>query len=159
MTKKFYDWVKAHPRDTGTPETKIAMALGNLDAYLGMNGGFSIWAQHANAATNAPLWKYGAPEHTQCALEDLFFPLAPKAVEPFANRWLAGTPFGQVDVVNVDDDIALADLRRYDLLVFGGWNTMTPQAKDVLERYVRQGGTLVMSRPELTTRIDRDYVN
>ena len=159
VTKKFYDWVKAHPRDTGTPETKIAMALGNLDAYLGMNGGFSIWAQHANAATNAPLWKYGAPEHTQCALEDLFFPLAPKAVEPFANRWLAGTPFGQVDVVNVDDDIALADLRRYDLLVFGGWNTMTPQAKDVLERYVRQGGTLLMSRPELTTRIDRDYVS
>ena len=157
VTKRFYDWVKAHPRDKGTPETKIAMALGNLDAYLGMNGGFAVWAQHANAATNH-LWKYGAPEDTQEMLKGIFFPINPKGVEPFGNSWLGGTPYGQVDVVNVDDETTLADLCRYDLLVFGGWNTMMPQEKDVLERYVKNGGTLVMSRPELTTRIDRDYV-
>ena len=157
VTKKFYDFVKAHPRDKGTPETKIAMALGNLDAYLGMNGGFAIWAQHANAATNK-LWKYGAPENTQEMLKGIFFPINPKALEPFGNSWLGGTPYGQADVMNVDDETTLADLRRYDLLVFGGWNTMMPLEKDVLERYVKNGGTLVMSRPELTTRIDRDYV-
>ena len=156
VTKRFHDWVKANPRDAGTPETKIAMALGNLDAYLGMNGDFAVWAQHANAATNK-LWRYGAPEHTQCMLEDLFFPRSPRALEPYGNSWLAGTPFGQVDVVNVDDETTRADLRRYELLVFGGWNTMTPQQRDVLEGYVKSGGTLVMSRPELTTRVDRDY--
>ena len=42
VVKKFYDWVRANPRDKGTPETKIAMALGNLDAYLGQNGGFTV---------------------------------------------------------------------------------------------------------------------
>ena len=157
VTKKFYDFVKANPRDQGTPETKIAMALGNLDAYLGMNGGFSIWAQHANSATNK-LWKYGAPEDTQEMLKSIFFPIATAAVDPYRNSWLGGTPYGQVDVVNVDDETTIADLRRYDLLVFGGWNTMMPLEKDVLERYVKEGGTLVMSRPELTTRIDRDYV-
>ena len=31
--------------------------------------------------------------------------------------------------------------------------------RDLLERYVKEGGTLVMSRPELTTRIDRDFIN
>ena len=157
VTKRFYDWVKANPRDAGTPETKIAMALGNLDAYLGINGGFTVWAQHANAATSS-LWKYGAPEDTQDLLKGIFFPINSAALEPYGNSWLGGTPYGQADVVNVDDETTLADLRRYDLLVFGGWNTMMPLEKDVLERYVKNGGTLVMSRPELTTRVDRDYV-
>ena len=158
VTKKFYDWVKANPRDKGTPETKIAMALGNLDAYLGQNGGFTVWSQHDNAATNAALWKYGAPEKTQAFLEDIFFPRPKDLVAPFYNGWLAGTPYGQVDVMQVDDESTLADLRRYDLLVFGGWNTMMPLERDVLERYVKNGGTLVMSRPELTVRTDRDFV-
>jgi len=158
VVKKFYEWVKANPRDKGTPETKIAMALGNLDAYLGQNGGFTVWSQHDNAAANPALWKYGAPERTQALLEDIFFPRPKDLVEPFFNGWLAGTPYGQVDVMQIDDESTLADLKRYDLLVFGGWNTMTPHVKDVLERYVKGGGTLVLSRPELTTRIDRDFV-
>ncbi len=53
----------------------------------------------------------------------------------------------------------IADLRRYDLIVFGGWNTVLPAQRDVLERYIKQGGTVVMSRPELTTRLDRDFIN
>ena len=159
VTKKFYDWVKANPRDKGTPETKIAMALGNLDAYLGQKGGFTVWSQHDNAATNSALWKYGPPESTQALLEDIFFPRPKDLVAPFYNGWLAGTPYGQADVMQIDDDSALADIARYDLLVFGGWNTMTPHVKDVLERYVGSGGTLVMSRPELTTRVDRDFLS
>jgi hypothetical protein len=159
VLKKFYDWTKANPRDRGTPETKIAMALGNLDAYLGQSGGFTVWSQHDNAATNGALWKYGPPEHTQALLEDVFFPRPKGLLEPFNNNWLAGTPFGQVDVMQVDDESTIADLRRYDLLVYGGWNTMYEPIRDLLERYVKQGGTLVMSRPELTTRVDRDFKN
>ncbi len=159
VTKKFYEWVKANPRDKGTPETKIAMALGNLDAYLGQNGGFTVWSQHDNAKTNSALWKYGAPEKTQALIEDIFFPRPKDLVEPFGNCWLAGTPYGQADVMQIDDDSSIADLKRYDLLVFGGWNTMTPHVKNLLECYVNAGGTLVMSRPELTTRLDRDFIN
>ena len=157
ITKKFYEWVKANPRDKGTPETRIALALGNLDGYLGQNGGFTVWSQHDNAETNAALWKYGAPENSQAMMEDLFFPRPAELMEPFRNTWIGGTPYGQVDVMQVDDESTVADLRRYALLAFGGWNTMTPHVKDVLERYVQEGGILVMSRPELTTRIDRDF--
>ena len=159
VTKKFYEWVKANPRDKGTHETKTAMALGNLDAYLGQNGGFTVWSQHDNAKTNSALWKYGAPEKTQALIEDIFFPRPKDLVEPFGNCWLAGTPYGQADVMQIDDDSSIADLKRYDLLVFGGWNTMTPHVKNLLECYVNAGGTLVMSRPELTTRLDRDFIN
>ncbi len=157
VVKKFYDWVKANPRAKGTPETKIAMALGNLDAYLGEYGGFTVWSQHDRAAKDPARWKYGEPERTQYLLENIFFPRPDGLVEPFRNGWLAGTPYGQVDVMQIDDESTMADLRRYDLLVFGGWNTMTPQVRDLLERYVKGGGTLVMSRPELTTRVDRDF--
>ena len=117
VVKRFYDWVKANPRDKGTPETKIAMALGNLDAYLGQNGGFTVWSQHDRAAKDPAHWKYGPPERTQALLEDVFFPRPMHIVAPFRNGWLAGTPYGQVDVMQIDDESTLADLRRYDLLV------------------------------------------
>lgn len=158
VVKKFWDFVKANPRDKGTPETKIAMALGNLDSYMGIDGGYAVWSQHINVDTNK-LWRYGAPEHTQALLKRLFYPIPKDAVHPFPNSWIGGTPYGQVDVMSVDDESTIADLRRYNLLVFGGWNTMTRLQKDVLERYVREGGTLVMSRPQMTMRLDRDYKN
>ena len=156
--RRFYEWVKAHPRGDGSPETRVAIALGNLDSYLGENGGYAVWSQHLNADADRR-WKYGAPEATQAALEDLFYPRPDGLLAPYRNRWIAGTPYGQVDVMQIDDDSTLADLSRYGLLAFGGWNTMTPHVRDVLERYVENGGTLVLSRPELTTRVDRDYEN
>lgn len=158
-TKKFYDWTKANPRGNATPETKIALALGNCDGYLGLNRGYSVWSQGRNAETNSALWRYGAPENTQAMMQEFFYPHPAAFLAPYNNRFIGGTPYGQVDVAQIDDDSTLADLRRYKLLVFAGWNTMTPHVKDVLERYVEAGGTLVLSRPELTTRVDRDYVN
>ena len=158
-TKKFYDWTKANPRGNATPETKIALALGNCDGYLGLNRGYSVWSQGKNAETNAALWRYGAPENTQALMQEFFYPHPAAFLAPYGNRFIGGTPYGQVDVAQIDDDSRLADLSRYELLVFAGWNTMTPHVKDVLERYVEAGGTLVMSRPELTTRVDRDFKN
>lgn len=158
ITTKFWKWVEANPRDKGTPETKIAMALGNLDAYLGQDGRFTVWSQHDNAEKDHQRWKYGPPERTQAMVEDVFFPRLKAFMEPYGNGWLAGTPYGQVDVMQIDDESTLGDLKRYELLVFGGWNTMTPHVKDVLERYIKAGGTVVMSRPEFTKRIDRDFI-
>ncbi len=40
--------------------------------------------------------------------------------------------------MQVDDESTIADLRRYDLLVFGGWNTMYAPIRDLLERYVKK---------------------
>jgi hypothetical protein len=132
------------------------MALGNLDSYLGREGGYAVWSQHDNAETNR-LWRYGPPEETQALLKNLFFPVPSDSLAPFSNHWIGGTPYGQVDVMQIDDETTIADLRRYKLLVFGGWNTMMRLERDVLERYVKAGGTLVMSRPQLSTRIDRNY--
>lgn len=159
VTKQFYDWVKDHPRAPGTPESKIALALGNLDAYLGQDGAFTVWSQHDRAAKDPVHWRYGAAERTQALAEDIFFPRPADALAPYPNNWVGGTPYGQVDVMQIDDESTLADLARYALVVFGGWNTMTEPVKDLLERYVRAGGTLVLARPHLTTRVDRRTTN
>ncbi len=156
--KEFYDWVRANPRDKGTPETEIAIVLGNNDAFVGMSHEFfATWAQHKRAETNLN-WKCGAPETTWGLVQDVFFPLSPESLEPYPNDWLAGSPFGQVDVVSVDEEVRLSDLTRYKLLVYAGWNTMTPHIKNVLAQWVRGGGELVICLPHFLATADRDSV-
>ena len=157
ITKDFYDFVKANPRDKGTPDTSIAFALGNGDAFVGMSvDWFAAWGQHAQAATNGN-WRYGLPEFTWLRVQDTFFPRRPDNLKPFPNYWLAGSPYGQVDVISVDDESHYSDLCRYKLLSFVGWNTMTPTAQQVLNSYVTGGGTLVIGTPHFSARRDREY--
>ena len=157
VTKWFYDFVRRNPRARGTPETKIAFVLGDGDAYVGMNHeNFAVWGQHEQAVTNRN-WRYGAPEQTWQRIQQTFFPLQTDVLAPYANYWLAGSPYGQCDVVCVDDSALLDDVRRYALLAFAGWNTLSDRALQVLDAYVAQGGTLVMGLPHASTRTDREY--
>ncbi|MBR1837576.1 MAG: hypothetical protein IJ783_09850, partial [Kiritimatiellae bacterium] len=156
-TKKFHDFIRANPRDEGTPETKIAFALGNGDAFVGMTTDwFAVWAQHKQAETNSN-WRCGLPEQTWLQVKDSFFPVPGDALRPYPNYWLAGSPFGQVDVVSVDHESRVSDLSRYDLVSFAGWNTMTPQARAVLLKYAAAGGTVAICLPHFSTRRDREY--
>lgn len=155
--KEFYQWVKAHPRAAGSPKTEAALLLGNYDGYVGMTHDiFSIYGQHHIAKTNSN-WKVGAPEYSWNAAQDVFFPRPPDCLRPFANGWIGGTPYGQVDVVNVDDLTKPCHLSRYRAVAFGGWNTMTPKIAETLRRYVSDGGQVVIATPQLSGRIDREY--
>ena len=157
--KRFYDFVRTTPRAKGTPETHIALAMGNNDLYVGLyNEGFVPWAQHKAAGTNAN-WRYGAPERTWLAAQETLTPLPPGALAPYPNLWLAGSPFGQIDVVGVDSHTRLGDISRYKLLAYTGWNTMTGDILDLLNQYVRAGGTLFIGLPHVSTRRDREYRN
>jgi len=156
--KEFYDFVKREGRRaSGTPETRIAVALGNCDSYVGVFiDWFVAWAQY-DTAEQDPNWKYGDPERSNQAAQQVFFPLAKDALSPYPNYWLAGSPYGQVDVVGIDDLTVPDDLARYDFLAFSGWNSMTPQILTLLDDYVRSGGTLFLALPQLSTRFDRNY--
>ncbi len=155
--KEFYDWVRANPRDKGTPETDIALVLGNNDGFVGMSHpSFAIWAQHKQAETNQ-LWRYGAPEYTWGLAQDVFFPRRQEVIAPYPNVSLAGSPYGQIDLVSADDEVRLSDLTRYKLLAYAGWNTMTPHIKKVLAAWVRQGGELIIGIPHFLKTADRDY--
>lgn len=157
--KEFYQWTKAHPRAKGTPLVNAALAIGNYDGYVGMTHDiFAIYGQHHLAKTNAN-WKVGAPEFTWEAVMETFFPRPADCLKPFANGWLGGTPYGQLDVVNVDDALTARQLARYKAVAFGGWNTMTPKIAATLKAYVAGGGEVVLAVPQLSSRLDREYAN
>ena len=157
--KAFWEWLKAHPRVEGSPETKIAVALGNLDSFVGgCWDGWPCWAQHDTAATNK-LYRLGAPERTWTIVQDLLFPRGKDALKPYWNYYLSGSPYGQVDVTQIDDTLSLEQLSRYRLLVFAGWNTMTEKIRDTLVEWVKNGGTLVLCRPHLLKKVDRGYLD
>lgn len=88
---------------------------------------------------------------------EAFFPRPADALKPYANGWLGGTPYGQLDVVNVDDALTVGQLRPYRVIAFGGWNTMTPKIASTLQAYAREGGEVILCAPQLSGRVDRDF--
>ncbi|MBR0056717.1 MAG: hypothetical protein IJP66_05250 [Kiritimatiellae bacterium] len=155
--KAFYEWTLANPRAAGQPVAETALLLGNYDGYVGMTyPSFAIFGQHHIAATNAH-WRCAAPERTWEAVMGTFFPHPGDALAPFTNGWLGGTPHGQPDVMNIDDNITLEQLSRYKAVAFGGWNTMTPEIAEVLRQYVAGGGQVALCVPQLSGRIDREF--
>ena len=161
--RKVHLWQKEHPRARGTPDTSIALALGCNDGYIGT--GATPWAQHSNRVDHAEdvfddfqtgakinVWAASHPEANWNATRA-------GAFGDCGTIGLSGTPYGQVDVTQVDDQSRLSDLARYRLLVFGGWNTMKRPAARVLRRWMERGGTLVMCVPQLLARNDRNFID
>ena len=152
--RKCYKFIRENPRAKGTPETKIALGLGCNDGYIGYHT--VPWAQHKNneSHTNGPvrIWSASHPEQTWDRARWTFFPGS-------GTRGADGMPYGQVDVVGIDDQSRLSDISRYSLIAFGGWNTMTPRAKALLEKWMANGGTLVLALPQCITRDDREFMN
>ncbi|MBO5648164.1 MAG: hypothetical protein J6S30_05335 [Kiritimatiellae bacterium] len=155
--KEFYQWTKANKRADGMPEVHAALALGNYDGYVGMTWDtFSIFGQHHLAVSNKN-WRVGAPEFTWEAMMELFYPRPVDAMKPYANGWLGGSPYGQVDIVNIDDALKAEQLASYKVVAFGGWNTMTENIAATLREYVANGGQVVLSVPQLSSRVDREF--
>ncbi len=99
------------------------------------------------------------PNRTWVAAQEILTPSPKAAIAPYPNLWLAGSPFGQVDVVGIDEHTRLRDLVRYKLLAYAGWNSMTAEIMSLLSDYVKKGGTLFISLPHFSTRDDREYRN
>jgi hypothetical protein len=155
--KDFYRYVKAHPRTAGMPETRVAVALGHCDSYVGIYiDWLPQWAQFETAKEN-PNWLYGAPERSWQVAQSVLFPTPAKAVGDYRNAWLAGSPLGQVDIVQIDRATVPEDLHSYRAIAYAGWNSMNERIADTLRKYVEQGGRLLICLPHLSTRLDREY--
>lgn len=155
----FYDFVKNNPRSGGTPETRMASVLGNCGSFVGLYiDWFPAFSQYAQSREN-PNWLYGDPERTDVAVQQTIFPVPSDALGEYRNSWIGGSPYGQCDVVNIDDETRPGDIDRYSFLFYGGWNSMTPKIMKILRSYVENGGTLFISMPHFSTRLDREYKN
>lgn len=150
-----YKFVRFHDRPPGGPRVKIAFALGHLDGYTGWAGQSHVWG------VKEPGWEANDAEKTWRYFHRLY-DVEPWYTPPVKGYWQndplqtlqRGTPpCGQVDIVPVEAPLGV--LQGYRCLVFLGWNTMTDALYDKLERYVRSGGRLFMSLPQLSAQTTR----
>lgn len=70
--------------------------------------------------------------------------------------WHAGTPYGQFDIVS--SEAPARAMRRYRSIIFPGWNSMDRRLYRKLISYVRGGGRLLMALPQLSTKVDREFL-
>ena len=160
----FYDFVKANPAPSGQPETAIAVVKGNYDlSWFGdgfWNPNTAIAGLRLHAEKN-PNWFSGAPERGWQAAADVFWP-TPQGIfgTDDLNHTFSATPWGQVDIVSFAFYQPSADflLKNYRLLIFSGWNTCSERQYRTLCEYVRKGGKLFISIPQLSMDVTRNYM-
>lgn len=68
--------------------------------------------------------------------------------------YYSGTPVGNVDIVPIEAE----DFSRYRLIIAAGYNKAQKDDIEKLQRYVEQGGTLIIGWPELSLTTDRKKV-
>ncbi len=167
IMKEFYEFTKGCKRHESGPEVTTCFARGFLDGYtgsrflMGQDDKFcnhypAVWGSYAMAREDYRYF-YGPPELGWHIYLDLAYPLRQDALAPERNRHLTGTPFGSTDVVGIDANVPRNLLNSYNIIVYTGWNTMEPVIYRKLTEYVKQGGTLVMGIPHLSTRNDREF--
>ena len=61
-----------------------------------------------------------------------------------------GPAYGIYDVVPIESDVSL--LKKYEYLMFLGWNSMTEEIYEKLKEYVACGGKLLLSAAHLPSR-------
>lgn len=154
----FYDFVKENGTPSGQPETTLAVIKGQFDlGGPGFNPNAVIAGMHSLAEDN-PRWFSAQPERGWDIVSRVFFP-APPVMDPWPNRFLSGTPYGQIDITSFAEDHVDADFlsANYKALLFAGWNTASEKQYRELCRYVNNGGILFVSIPHFSTNITRNY--
>ena len=154
----FYNFVKANGTPEGQPEVSIAVIKGNYDLCSAEFTPNSAIAGAYSLAEQNPLWFEGAPEKTWDIVKNVFFPLKP-VLGKNPNAFVSGTPYGMVDIVSFAQDHVnsgfLSD--NYKTLLFAGWNTASKKQYNELNKFVKNGGTLFISIPHLSTNVTRNY--
>lgn len=154
----FYDFVKEHGTPQGQPETTLAAIKGNLDLSGGGHHGNEAVAGMYALADRNPKWFSGEPERGWDIFSQVFYP-RPPVLAPWQNLFLSGSPYGQVDITSFVNDEINADFlgSQYQALLFTGWNTASEKQYAGLCQYVKNGGTLFLSIPHLSTDETRNF--
>ncbi len=142
-------FIRANKRIAPEPERKVALVYGNLDAYTGFMGQ-TIWEQHDKKE-----WSQGDAEWSWNITKDLHHGRSWQDVENYGDEDLSFAPaYGLYDVIPAN---APADkMKKYDTIIFVGWNTMTDEILANLKEFVKDGGYLFMTGAHFNTNTKRD---
>jgi len=148
---EFGAYVKADDRPAGDPIVRIALMQGNHDSWLGGWGASSVWGQ-----LSRPEWGFAEPEWSWRILEEFYTPYKWHVPESYACRGvdLSGVPpYGTFDIIPAT--AGAEAMSHYRVLIYTGWNTMTEEQLQNLERFVEGGGILLMTAAHLNTNSAR----
>ncbi len=146
----FAQLVKSDKRPEGGPRVKFAFVQGNLDGYSPWRAGSSLYNQWSN-----PDFGYGSPEFSWRILDELSSKRGWGDVHNFGEEDLSLAPaYGMYDIIPAT--ASAEAMKRYDYLVFVGWNTMTDEIYNNLVEFVRSGGVLLMCAAHLNTSDKRN---
>jgi hypothetical protein len=144
---EFAAFTSAHPRPDGFPSSRIAVISGNLDSYAGQQP--FIWGQR-----NDEEMRKGFPEDSWQIFNSLF------EKQPWQYRYQCGEqdfsanpPLGNVDIIPAEASLDI--WQRYEGVVFLGWNTMTNEIYEKMQKFVEDGGHLLCGLCHLDERTDR----
>ncbi len=145
----YESFIRRNKRIAPEPERRIALLFGNLDAYTGFMGQ-AVWEQY-----DKPHWSQGPAEWSWNLTKDLHHSRSWQDVENYGDEDLSHAPaYGLYDVLPAD---CPADkMKKYDTLIFVGWNTMTEEILSNLKEFVADGGYLLMTGAHLNTNTKRD---
>jgi len=162
--RDFYRYVKQHGTPAGQPEPTLAIAKGNYDltGYM-LDGRIKansvVAGMHPYAETHLE-WMAGMPEFGWNIASEVFWPRGRGIFgTKDQNRLFSGTPYGPVDIVSFAFDNVTAEhlLKNYKTLAFVGWNTCSEKQYRILCDYVKGGGRLFISIPQLSKDVTRNY--
>ena len=150
--KDFGSFLNSDNRPLSQPITKFAFVQGNLDSQRGGNGGCFVWGQYDKKD-----WGYSEPEWSWRITDEVF--RKAKWSDPYAYACsgydLTGqVPYGTYDIIPATASSEV--MSNYDCLVYTGWNTMTESQLENLEKFVENGGTLLISAAHMNTNTKRN---
>ena len=149
VLRSFADFINNDNRPEGGPKVKVAFVQGNLDSWSSFNPGSSVWNRFDD-----PAYGYSGPEYTWRLMDDINVRRPWYDPHNYGEKDLSGAPaYGQFDIINAN--VSVDAMKKYDLLIFTGWNTMTDEIYNNLIEYVKQGGKLLMTAAHLDTSVTR----
>ena len=130
------------------PITKVAFVQGNLDGY-GAGDSSSLWGQYFDKQ-----WGFAAPEFSYKILDEVYRSIEWHDNKNFGDHDFSHAPgYGVYDVIPAT--APLEALKRYDWIIFCGWNTMTYEIAEKFRKYAEEGGNLFITAAHMRDSIER----
>ena len=130
------------------PITKVAFVQGNLDGF-GWGNSSSLWGQYYDEK-----WGFSAPEFSYRVLDEVYHSCEWNNGNNFGDYDYSNSPaYGQYDVIPATTPLEV--MKRYEWVIFCGWNTMTSEIYETLKAYVKGGGKLLITAAHMRDSIDR----
>lgn len=153
------DYIAKDERPFGGPITRVAFVQGNYDAFGGGWGGSALWSQFEGEQ-----WGHSDAEAGWRIVNDINKKRdwwEPDGYEAKGFDVSGSLADGSYDIIPAT--ASAEAMKRYDCLIFTGWNTMTEKIVENLLEYVKSGGKLLITAAHLNANPDRtgkpEYLN